>query len=37
MAGTEKCGEKKEKSGMCAGWLWISGAENWLLKVATYQ
>ncbi len=28
-------GEKEEKSGMCVGWLWISSAEIWLLKVAT--
>lgn len=34
-AGTDTFGEKEEKSGMCVGWLWISGAENWLLKVAT--
>lgn len=30
-------GQKEEKSGMCGGgdWLWLSGAENWLLMVAT--
>lgn len=44
MAGTENLEtcfsvkrEKEEKSGMCVGggWLWLSGAENWLLMVAT--